>query len=159
MWNWSSLLFIKCCICFARNSRFVYSKLFFLFFFGQSSLVLIQTSTKLAMYLCSASQIAINKYNKMEMSVLVIYWKSIYLIYYNIETTYMVYKFSHHAVPLASALLYCSILPILHQLDLVMESKNSGELTQQVHTIALEAIITTERFIRLLKHHIGLFLY
>lgn len=65
----------------------------------------------------------------------------------SISKTYVVHEFSHHAVPLACALLYCAILSVLHQLDLITESENSCKLTQQVHTIALEAIIATKWFI------------
>lgn len=70
----------------------------------------------------------------------------------------MIHEFSHHAVPLARALLHRSVLPVLHQLDLVAESEDSGELTQQVHAKAFEAVVAAERFIRLLKHHVGFFL-
>lgn len=69
----------------------------------------------------------------------------------------MVNEFSHHAVPLPLVIL-SSIFAISHQLHLIGEAQNVGELFEQVEAVALKAIISIQGLIRFLMHDIGIFL-
>lgn len=74
------------------------------------------------------------------------------------SATYVVHQFSDHPVPLARALFLGSILAILHQAHLISEAQDNSELSQEVDAVALKTIVAIQRLIRLLEHHIGLFL-
>lgn len=75
------------------------------------------------------------------------------------HVTYVVHELSDHPIPLARALFLGSILAILHQSHLISEAQDSSELSQQIDTVALKTIVAIQRLIRLLEHHIGLFLW
>lgn len=53
----------------------------------------------------------------------------------------MVDEFPHHAVPLPLVIL-STIFAIRHQLDLVGEAQNVGELFEQVQAVAFKAIVS-----------------
>lgn len=70
----------------------------------------------------------------------------------------MVHQLLHHAIPQASVLVLGAIPPVLHQAELIGEAQNAGQLPQQVYAVALEAAVPVQWLVRLLEHHIGLFL-
>lgn len=76
----------------------------------------------------------------------------------NAVHTHMFHEFSYHPIPLALIILK-AILPILHQVDLIGEAQNAGQLLQQVDTEALEAVIANQRLVRLLQHDVWILLY
>ena len=70
----------------------------------------------------------------------------------------MVDELAHHAVPLALVVLG-AVLPVRHQLDLVGEAEDVGQLLEQVQAVALEAVVPVQRLVRLLVHHIRVLLH
>lgn len=70
----------------------------------------------------------------------------------------MVHELLDHAVPLSRVLVLGTVLAVFHQPQLVAEAQDVGQLPQQVHAVALKALIPEQWLVRLLKHHIGLFL-
>lgn len=75
-----------------------------------------------------------------------------------IYETHVVHELLDHAVPLARVLVLGAVPPVLHQADLVREAQDAGQLSQQVYAESLEAVVPVQRLVRLLEHHIWLFL-
>lgn len=71
--------------------------------------------------------------------------------------THMVNEFSHHAVPLPLVIL-SSVFAIRHQFYLIGKAQNVGELFEEVQAVTLKAIISIQRLIRFLIHHVRIFL-
>ena len=71
--------------------------------------------------------------------------------------THVVNEFSHHAVPFPLVIL-SPVLPVSHKLHLVSKAQDVGQLFEQVQTVALEAVIAIQWFIRFLIHDIRIFL-
>lgn len=70
----------------------------------------------------------------------------------------MLHEFLYHSIPLAFVILE-TILPILHQVDLIREAQNAGQLLKKVDTETLEAIIADQCLVRLLQHDVWILLY
>lgn len=68
--------------------------------------------------------------------------------------THMIYELSHHAVPLPRAVIQCAVLPVFHQSHLIAETQDGRELPQEVDAVTLEAVVSIQRFVRLLEHHV-----
>lgn len=71
--------------------------------------------------------------------------------------SHVVNELPHHAVPLALVIL-SSIFAIRHQLYLIGEAQNVGELFEQVQAVAFKAVVPVQRLVRFLMHDIRVFL-
>ena len=69
----------------------------------------------------------------------------------------MVDELADHPVPLALVVLR-PVLPVRHQFDLVGEAQDVGQLLQQVQAVALKAVVAAQLLVRLLVHHVRVFL-